>query len=728
MTSSSGNIGYEKALAEVAKEVDRLVMRNPVMDYFREKIRPLGLRWQDYVSDCNRAREKYIMHWEKVKANPAWQDKNAGPPQEGWEWAPYYFTNLDDGPGYNVPAKLLPEYMAGLRKWINRNEQKLKGLKEKGCNPSSLEYRNVQGAVSEQKSELADVQSKLKHQDISSTWVPVPWGWWGYLEDLGQEDVFGCWRPPEQEIAENPLSNLVAEGPDTALPRPKDKAEEYERYYVILTAIHDNKLPECGRIDNGIWAQELAEHVWFRLTDAQPYGPPKHFIEAALERVKVDIEEKCMSVSKKPAGTTEAVGATEGTEAAGDKEKAENMDSFPQSQFRRDVQALIADFEAKQLESTWVRYTKVAVPRNTDMRKVWPILWPATYIQQSTARTTPETKASYRSPSQVSEAEVKAAIERSRQRAAKAQAEQSKSSQPLQAPQPPPSDMRDRLWPEYTKYEAEHSDVYGCVYGVGLRASMPLVNDVITKAIKWLFLDRYTPDAVPDLQGFFSNYPEFRKTPPIGKTCLSPAIWFEFIIGIAQEPGSHIGVTPRESPGGNKAEDLRRGEMPCLESTQTINHDIREASVLALEYLLTFTPEYEPAPVIIQVKQVAQDDQEKPSEDSGQQPPDSKAQDKPPAPCQKKAYDSYQWLLGQQKDHPNLIPTEDGKRFTLQMYQYVKQSSPQYHDDDGNPIKMPGFDSWKRYINAYEQFLNGPKNTPRAGREHGRSVAENDEL
>jgi hypothetical protein len=301
MTSSSGNIGYEKTLAEVAKEVDRLVMRNPVMDYFREKIRPLGLCWQDYVSDCNRAGEKYIMHWEKVKANPAWRDKNAGPPQEGWEWAPYYLKDLDDGPGYNVPAKLLPEYMAGLRKWINRNEQKLKGLEEKGCDPSSHEYRNVQGAVSEQKSELADVQSKLKHQDISSTWVPVPWGWWGYLEDLGQEDVFGCWRPPEQEIAENPLSNLVAEGPDTALPRPKDKAEEYERYYVILTSIHDNKLPECGKIDNNMWPQELAESVWFRLTDAQPYGPSKHFVEAALERVKVDIEEKLMSVSKKPA-------------------------------------------------------------------------------------------------------------------------------------------------------------------------------------------------------------------------------------------------------------------------------------------------------------------------------------------------------------------------------------------------------------------------------------------
>jgi hypothetical protein len=78
----------------------------------------------------------------------------------------------------------------------------------------------------------------------------------------------------------------MAKDRNAGLPPARNQNEEYQRYYVVLASIHDNKLPEVEKIDNGIWPQELAKGVWFRLTGAQPYGPTRHFIKTALDRVR----------------------------------------------------------------------------------------------------------------------------------------------------------------------------------------------------------------------------------------------------------------------------------------------------------------------------------------------------------------------------------------------------------------------------------------------------------
>ncbi|MHC4573079.1 MAG: hypothetical protein ACYS76_02920 [Planctomycetota bacterium] len=269
MASTNGDTEYERWLAEIAREVDRLVLDSSVIDHFRGRIRPFGQRWNNHVSDLNRASEGRRKHWEKVKANPEWQDKNAGPPEGGWEWDRFYLGGLNNGPEYYVPAKLLPEYIAALKK------------------------QDVRDAIAKLKSELGDVRTKLnelEHKARHKAGVEVSWGWWRYL-GLTDEQLFGCWRPPLEEIAEDPVCRLMPIDctKSRQLPPPRDKTEEYERYCVYLTSIHDNVLTGCERIDNGIWPKQLAEQVWSLFKWKGRYGPDTHFIEAALERVKDDL-------------------------------------------------------------------------------------------------------------------------------------------------------------------------------------------------------------------------------------------------------------------------------------------------------------------------------------------------------------------------------------------------------------------------------------------------------
>lgn len=106
---------------------------------------------------------------------------------------------------------------------------------------------------------------------------------------LTEEAVFGCWRPPLKQIRNNSLQSLIPEEGKQSLPTVESREQEYERYYVVLTSIHDNMLTGVQRISKTIWPAEMADSVWFRFTRGQPYGPGKPFIEAALERVKTDL-------------------------------------------------------------------------------------------------------------------------------------------------------------------------------------------------------------------------------------------------------------------------------------------------------------------------------------------------------------------------------------------------------------------------------------------------------
>ena len=102
-----------------------------------------------------------------------------------------------------------------------------------------------------------------------------------------------------------------------------------------------------------------------------------------------------------------------------------------------------------------------------------------------------------------------------------------------------------------------------------------------------------------------------------------------------------------------------------------------------------------------------------------------RAKRKKPSLAQCRAYESYVWVAGQSNANSLL---DDGCRYTWRMWEYVKENAPQYHDEDGKPLKMPGYESWKRYIRGYEQIVDGPKNTPWRPHTSGRSIVKASEL
>jgi hypothetical protein len=300
---SGDNLQPDKAfLSRIANSVDGLVIDRAVLKTFQEKIRPFAQRWEQHNSDTENAIKKRNEHWQKVKNNPAWQDKEAGPPQKGWEWDRFYLGDVgfDVGPTYEMPARYAPAVMAKLEDYIKANKQRLDSY-----NSTTAEYQRLEKTVVEQEQNLADIRTQFnKLPDKNEGWIstavpldrPVQGTWiqflWFRYTDLSDEEVFGCWRPRLEQIQPNPVEALITNKETGMLPPPVNPKQEYERYYVVLTSIHDNMLTGVQGVSDGIWPKELAEHVWFRFTDAQPYGPDKGFIQAALERVQADSASK----------------------------------------------------------------------------------------------------------------------------------------------------------------------------------------------------------------------------------------------------------------------------------------------------------------------------------------------------------------------------------------------------------------------------------------------------
>lgn len=304
-------------LDDKAKEVDGLVLKySKVMPEFRKQIRPFAERWEEHRSGLAERKRKRLEHWEKVKQNPAWQDMEAGPPKEGWEWDKWYLFKVDinTGPPYEMPAKYGSDLIAAIREYLERNYSSIQEMAMLGMYTStfrSLEYQHLQGTIAEQEMSVAEIQDQLDELDPKqrdTEWIRTPpllekrppgnyvqVKWWVYF-GLAEEAVFGCWHPPVEVITKNPLENLIPKERDgeRKLPELKNRAEEDERYYVTLTSIHDNRLSvyKTKIADESIWPQELAEDVWFRFTDARPYGPDKTFIKQALEHVKHDLKDK----------------------------------------------------------------------------------------------------------------------------------------------------------------------------------------------------------------------------------------------------------------------------------------------------------------------------------------------------------------------------------------------------------------------------------------------------
>ncbi len=309
--NSSGNRDpeWDKILGEVATEVDSLIIDTDNLNEFHRQINPFAQRWTQHISDYENAETKRREHWQKVKSNPAWQDEKAEPPKKGWEWDRFYLFDLgsDIGPIYEMPAKYALDVVAAIRKYIERNKEKMQMLVRRyGTSPA--EFQNLQNVLAEQEQDVAEIQAqfdKLNPEQRKKAWIKSPPNlnrrppnrvytrvkWWECL-GLPQEAVFGCWRPPLEQIRPDPLKSLMPQGALGKLPRPVSWEQEYERYYVVLTSIHDNMLTGVQSISGDIWPKELTDSIWLRLTGGQPYGPDQTFIEAALARVKYDLEFK----------------------------------------------------------------------------------------------------------------------------------------------------------------------------------------------------------------------------------------------------------------------------------------------------------------------------------------------------------------------------------------------------------------------------------------------------
>lgn len=173
-SGTNKNQEWYKFLGEVAKEVDGLIIDSDNLNEFRQQIHPFAEKWKNHISDCKEYDRTCRKHWENVKANPKWQDKQAGPPEEGWEWDKAYLfdvgTNI--GPVYGMPAKHAPALMASIGKYIERNEKEIHRYP-----PTSAEYQNLEQAIAEQKQNVVEIQAqfdKLSPKQKNKAWIKVP--------------------------------------------------------------------------------------------------------------------------------------------------------------------------------------------------------------------------------------------------------------------------------------------------------------------------------------------------------------------------------------------------------------------------------------------------------------------------------------------------------------------------------------------------------------------------
>ena len=98
---------------------------------------------------------------------------------------------------------------------------------------------------------------------------------------------------------QNPLSILCPEVGTGCLPKPTDKNQEYERYYLVLTSVHDNMLPETESISKGVWPEEFANLIWRHYIWRKGYYSDGKFTKVALDHVQDDLVEKPAETQQK---------------------------------------------------------------------------------------------------------------------------------------------------------------------------------------------------------------------------------------------------------------------------------------------------------------------------------------------------------------------------------------------------------------------------------------------
>ena len=286
---------WKKLLDDTAVEVDRLIRTN--LNTFKKKVKPFAKRWKDHYSEIKRYHQERQDHWKKIKGDPQlrYKKKDQKPPRSpsyrGWEWDKHYLYDLPMGigPTYEIPVEHVNKIIKSIKERIKNNKR-------------------IGESIDVLKQDLVDLQFAIKKIDPTkkkNAWIMAPrrwerergeahhsyWAflWWHWL-NLSDEEVFGCWRPPQKEIPEHPCARLMPPMGSDRLPAPRDESEEYERYYVVLASIHDSILTETKGATVDVWPKELAEQVWWRVSQGRPYGPGVPFIRIALERVKADLD------------------------------------------------------------------------------------------------------------------------------------------------------------------------------------------------------------------------------------------------------------------------------------------------------------------------------------------------------------------------------------------------------------------------------------------------------
>ena len=303
----------DKCFVRAAGIVDRWVLNYPeVMAEFRKQIRPLADDWQAHHRDEAEYDKNLREHFKRVKKNPALQNKKARPKaaKKDWSWDPTYLGPLLYEITEEMPARYAEDVVLGIRRYLAKAYSGIHTLAMLGRYPlasQTREYQELEYASRRHKQNIEEIEGQLKSlspKQRRKVWIKSPplnppsnvgyvrFWWFRYL-NLPEEAIFGCWGPPLVEIRPEPLQTLIPEEVEGTLPDVNTQ-QEYERYYVVLTSIHDNRLAvNSTRIaDESNWPPKLAEWIWGRFTDAQPYGPDKTFIEQALEHVKHDLKDK----------------------------------------------------------------------------------------------------------------------------------------------------------------------------------------------------------------------------------------------------------------------------------------------------------------------------------------------------------------------------------------------------------------------------------------------------
>lgn len=256
------------------------------------------------------------------------------------------------GPGYEMPAHYVDEYIACLTRRIAESGDIASFVVEVW---PRVQAREV--APSEtMRQELAIIGAQVQGSRGAKTgWLYTSIDdWWRYLR-LDEGDVFGYWRlplkemPPDVDAWLDPV--LGSQPPDARLPDLSESDAEI-RGCVVVTGLHD-RLPGVRKISAGIWADELLRTAIGRLEHGQDRGLSETFLKCTWNEVKADPQDPERKLNaRERAGDTAVV----------DEPLSKPM---PKSQIMRAL-----GIDGRKRFATWAKGKLIQVGNN---RQLWQV-------------------------------------------------------------------------------------------------------------------------------------------------------------------------------------------------------------------------------------------------------------------------------------------------------------------------------------------------------------------